>query len=69
MTDGDFGSAVFHPECRAAEVEHNRANGAYADEWYSLADEGTREVRDWLVAEHPVVAARMFALPPSGDPQ
>lgn len=60
MTDGDFGAAVYHPDCREAEVEMNRTilGYSYGDEWWPLHDI-EREDRPWLVKAFPAVAARM----------
>lgn len=56
-TDGDFGTADFHVECRAAEIGINKLAGTTWGEWYGLAD---LETDDWpyLLSDHPVVAAR-----------
>ena len=69
MTDGDFGSAVFHPDCRAAEIELNQEAGGNADEWYALRDESPKDLV-WLWRDYPAVAGRlnvMARLTPSGD--
>jgi hypothetical protein len=59
LTDGDFGTATYHPECRNAEVALNGLHDWFpGDDWIPLSDcDG--EDRPWLAAEHPVVAARM----------
>lgn len=36
VTDGDFGTAPFHPDCREAEIKVNRELLAFDDEWASL---------------------------------
>lgn len=60
LTDGDFGTAIYHPDCRAAEVALNTEIVAwsYGDEWLGLS-----EIEDedwpWLLEAHPAVAARM----------
>jgi hypothetical protein len=53
---GDFWSAAYHRECRAAEVDLNDQH--QAEEWIPLAD---CEADDWayLLEEHPVAAARL----------
>lgn len=59
LTDGDFGTAVYHPDCRAAEIALNRLNSSWhPDEWIPISDLD-REDRDWLLGHHPTVAARM----------
>lgn len=56
ITEGDFHSVVYHPDCRVAEIAYNKHVGD-SWEWYSLED---IEWDDWpwLIAEHPSVAAR-----------
>ena len=61
MTDGDFGSAIFHPDCRAAEIELNREAGGDANEWYRLAEEAPRDLT-WLWKDYPGVAKRLGVL-------
>jgi len=60
LTDGDFGTAIYHPECREAEVAYNRdvLDWLYSDDWYPLHDI-ERESWAWLVEAHPVAAARL----------
>lgn len=59
MTDGEFGTAIYHPDCRAAEVRLNDLAGwGFGDDWYPLSDAG-REDWPWLIEEFPAVAARM----------
>ena len=61
MSDGDFGSAIYHPDCREAEIELNRKAGGNWDEWYRLEDEPRRELT-WLWRDYPAVAARFGVL-------
>jgi len=59
MTDGDFASIAWHPECRAAEIMLNDLSGIrHGDDWMRLDD---RDPEDdaWLRAEHPIVADRL----------
>jgi len=57
--EGEFTHAVWHPECRTAEIALNRLQDTmWYDEWTAL-DELDDEDRPWLIAEHPTVAARM----------
>lgn len=51
--DGDFNTALYHPECRNAEVALNRLHDTDADEWIGLG-EIEREDHAWLTEEHPV---------------
>lgn len=59
MTDGDFGSLIFHVECREAEIALNRLlEVGWYDDWCGLQDiDG--EDRPWLIDTFPVVAQRM----------
>lgn len=56
--DGDFGSFTLHPECRVAELAWNKMADTYYDEFVSLSELEPDEW-EWLLDEHPVVAARM----------
>jgi hypothetical protein len=57
-TDGDFGTLVYHVDCRAAELALNKLHGTWSnDDWISLADFDFED-GDWLLAEYPDVAAR-----------
>lgn len=59
LADGDFGTAIFHPECREAEVALNHKNDwRWGDDWWRLCDM-EREDREWLIEERPIVAERM----------
>jgi hypothetical protein len=60
MTDGEFGTAIYHPECRAAETAYNCdiLDVHSGDDWTPL-NEIEDESRPWLIEDHPVVAARM----------
>jgi len=58
MTDGDFGTLGYHPECREAEIELNKLHGTWSsDEWIALWDFDWEDAR-WLLEEHPIVAER-----------
>lgn len=53
-TDGDFSSAHFHPECRAAEIALNDLHDTrYSDEWIGLGDADAEDY-PWLKANHPL---------------
>lgn len=67
LTDGDFGTAIYHPDCRATEIALNRLAGTRGDEWMTL-DEIEEEDWQWLVEDHPTVAARMgISFPAESD--
>jgi hypothetical protein len=58
LTDGDFASVYYHPECREAEIMLNELAGTWAGEWISLQD------RDpyydaWILTDFPIVAERL----------
>ena len=57
--DGDFSSAYYHPECRAAEIAMNREAGTCSDEWCGLSEVRDMDLEDWLLAEHPIAAQRV----------
>ena len=60
MSDGDFCTAIYHPDCRAAEERMNELAGwRYGDDWYLLSDDLSREDWPWLLEEFPAVAARL----------
>jgi hypothetical protein len=65
LTDGDFGTAIYHPDCRLAEVALNDKNECRADEWWPLS-ELYEEDRPWLLEAFPAVAARMGIAPEGG---
>lgn len=61
MSDGEFFTASYHVECRAAEIALNELrefSAFWGDEWTTL-ESIESEDHEWLVAEHPVVAARL----------
>lgn len=58
MTDGDFGTATYHPDCRAAEIGLNGLMDLNSNEWWPLR-EIDHDDRRWLAASFPAVAARM----------
>lgn len=63
--DGEFQYGIMHPECRAAEVEFNDLLDYRAgDDWTPLSDIES-DMHEWLLAEHPIVAARMGVATPS----
>lgn len=60
MTDGEFNSVIYHPDCREAEVAFNATKDwRYGDEWYPLY-EIEPDDHDWLLTDFPTVAARML---------
>ena len=61
LCDGEFVSAIWHAECRAAECEYNQAKKHW--EWVFLREcLEDQEDRAWLMTEHPAVAARFGLL-------
>lgn len=60
MTDGDFGTAIYHPDCRAAEIAMNNdvLGFQYGDDWWPLSDIESED-RPWLIDAYPAVARRM----------
>lgn len=71
--DGEFGSAIYHTECREAEIAFNSMCGGTTYEWCSLRDDRDIPDDDWLLAEFPLVAQRLgvkqntAAIPASGE--
>lgn len=58
--DGQFWSALYHHDCRAAEIGLNDINGVRdGDEWMNLGDDMGWEDWPWLIEAFPAVAERM----------
>lgn len=59
-TDGDFATAIYHPDCRAAEIAMNNdvLGFQYGDEWRPLFDIESEDL-PWLIDSYPAVAARL----------
>ena len=77
MTDGQFASIHYHPDCREAEVALNGLHDwRDFEDWMRLCD-ADHEDRPWIKAEHPTPYLRMCmtreqyaalkATPPQGD--
>lgn len=67
MTDGDFGAAIYHPDCRLAEIKLNDLlETQWGDEWAALS-EIDEEDWPWLIETFPAVAARMGIKPPPAE--
>ena len=66
LTDGDFGTAIYHPDCREAELAYNNdlLECQWGDDWYPI-HEIDRDDWPWLIEAHPTVAARMGIAAPS----
>lgn len=60
MCDGEFSTAYFHVDCRAAEIAFNSKIGMFWDEWVRLADIDEDEDWNWLAEKHPAVFARIW---------
>lgn len=59
MTDGEFGTCIYHPDCRAAEVALNDVHGwGYGDDWMGLSDLEHDDL-PWLAETYPAVYQRM----------
>ena len=65
MTDGEFGTAEYHTDCREAEIAINRLYDNHASEWVSLGNFEPEDV-PWLQATFPVVAMRLSGARPGG---
>lgn len=60
VTDGDFGSVHYHPECRAAEIAYNReCLDVYDGDGWTRLCEADHEDRPWIKANHPIAYLRM----------
>lgn len=60
LSDGQFGAAYYHPECRVAEVAFNETRGwGYGDDWSRLCEDAEPDDHRWLKAEHPLAYRRM----------
>jgi hypothetical protein len=59
-TDGDFGMAIYHLDCRAAEVvlNYDILGWRYRDGWCGLSDIDSDDWL-WIVSAYPAVAARL----------
>lgn len=58
FSEGDFQTAIWHPECRKAEIAFNRLKDTmWHDEWSSLS-EMEDDDHPWLLEEYPAIAAR-----------
>ena len=68
LTDGDFGTCIYHPDCLSAEVDLNNdvLDWQYGDDWLPLI-EIDEEDWPWLSERYPTVAARI-GLAPSPEP-
>lgn len=67
MIDDEFGTLIFHPDCRGAEIAYNRMTNCNWDEWYSLASDLEPDDHAWLLDEWPAVAARMGIANPTSN--
>lgn len=69
MTDGEFSTATYHPDCRKAEIALNDLYETHwSDDWMSLRDFDLEDSA-WLIEGHPTVAARLGLIePPDARP-
>ena len=59
VVDGDFSIAIYHPDCRQAEVAMNDLLGwQHLDDWYPLHEADANE-RDALRERFPAAIARL----------
>lgn len=60
MTDGEFGTCIYHLDCREAELAYNNdlLECQWGDDWYPIHDIDSDDW-PWLIEAHPTVAARM----------
>jgi len=63
ISDGQFNSAIFHEECREAEIVLNKMHDTVWDEWLSLDDPAWLEIDDleFIIRNYPAVAERISA--------
>lgn len=57
VSDGDFSSVIYHPDCREAEIALNKLHGTLWDEWIAIWDLDWEDHR-WLLETYPAVAER-----------
>lgn len=60
VVEGDFSTAIYHPDCREAEIAMNNdiRDFQYGDDWRPL-DEIEHEDWPWLRDAYPAVAGRL----------
>jgi hypothetical protein len=58
MSDGEFMSAIYHSDCREAELRLNALYGTSSNEWMSLYNHESED-EAWLIDEFPAVADRL----------
>ncbi len=64
MSDGEFATATYHPDCREAEIALNNNAGGSWDEWYSLLNDRDTDDEAWLRTDFPSVAERIYGPSP-----
>lgn len=64
MTDDGFHTAVFHPDCRLAEIALNNEilGFQYGDDWVPLSHIEDED-RPWIAEAYPAVAQRLGVFP------
>ena len=63
VTEGEFAAIAYHPECRQAERALNKLHDVqWWDDWSGIEDVESEDW-EWLLTEHPLVAARLNITP------
>ncbi len=66
ITDGEFSSAAYHPDCREAEIRMNRECGSAAYDWFALSERDPDD-DDWIAVNFPAVAERLGITTTKGE--
>lgn len=66
--DGEMYSTATHPECHEAAQAYARMSNSWGEDypWFQHMDLEPED-REWLLKEHPVVAARLGIEPEGGE--
>jgi hypothetical protein len=60
LQEGEFMEAVYHSECREAEIAFNKMHGTLGeDEWISIGQTQDPDDAAWLIENFPIVAGRL----------
>lgn len=58
LSDGEFASVAYHPDCRRAEIALNKMHGTWGEEWQRIGDVDSEDDY-WLLTMFPAVAERL----------
>ena len=58
LSDGEFASVAYHPDCRQAEIALNERHDTWDEDWQPITSIEPED-HAWLLAEFPAVAARL----------